>query len=298
LDFPIQTREKMNSLPNAPDNKKTQFAAPQLIIGFIIVALLLLFFFFPKQELLTRIEKQRTADRVARIYIQNLVALYPNNQSLKLIGADQDIQFGELASAIKQVLPLVTQQPSSPNDWKALWLYYQIIRTETYALPEVSDARAKGLVKMQGLLATLTKHFFTSSETLILANDAIALGKPDMAIMLYKNIARTKPEASDVLYTEGAKFALSQGEYQLSADLYFITEQHSQTIAAKRQNFIAGLKSLQSGNLLNDALLAAEKYLGELSNDRTTLVFLTKLALAANQPALAEVYIKRALWGK
>jgi hypothetical protein len=40
---------------------------------------------------------------------------------------------------------------------------------------------------------------------------------------------------------------------------------------------------------------AGETHLGPLHSDRATLIFLTRLALAANQPTRAQKYVRRAL---
>jgi hypothetical protein len=53
------------------------------------------------------------------------------------------------------------------------------------------------------------------------------------------------------------------------------------------------VQALQSGNQLNEALLAADQQLGSLARDRETLRFLTRLALAAGRPDVADRYARR-----
>ena len=55
-------------------------------------------------------------------------------------------------------------------------------------------------------------------------------------------------------------------------------------------------RSLQSGNLVQEALAAAEQHLfEELAGDSTVLKFLIRLSLAANRPDRAQRYAWRAL---
>jgi len=278
--------------------REVKFAPPGLIFAFVVITFLLGVFFFPKQEILRRVENQKIADRAAKEYVDNLIQLYPHNKSLKLVRADQNIKLGDIAKAVKEIVPFVVARPATKEEWQAFWLYYQIVRIETYATPEVSPMRGVGLKKMQEMLGQLINHITSGSQLVVLANDAIALGKPDMALLLYQRMLNVDLDENVRVYVKAAKFALSQGDYRLSSELYFIAKNEATTVEDKRMYLIAGLKSLQSGDLLVEAVNAAEKHVGDLSDDRATLIFLTKLALAANKPELAEKYVKKAITTK
>ncbi len=55
------------------------------------------------------------------------------------------------------------------------------------------------------------------------------------------------------------------------------------------------LRTLQSGNLLADALSTAEQEIGDLADDHDTLYFVTNLARAAGRPDVADRYVRRLL---
>ena len=63
----------------------------------------------------------------------------------------------------------------------------------------------------------------------------------------------------------------------------------------QRDLYLRGVATLQSGNLLREALTAADAQIGDLADDEQTLKRLARLALAANDPARAQAYMKRLL---
>ncbi|MFX5709963.1 hypothetical protein ABTE34_20970, partial [Acinetobacter baumannii] len=71
--------------------------------------------------------------------------------------------------------------------------------------------------------------------------------------------------------------------------------QHAGSLAARRENFLDAMRTLQAGGFYQEALAAAEANLGPLANDKTVLLYLTRLAQAANRPDAAERYVKQLL---
>jgi hypothetical protein len=282
---------------------KVKFASRWQILGFIIVAIILLLFFFPKEGILDSITRQREADRLAKLYLQNLVDLYPSNKQFHILLAEQNIGAGEVVKAVKRVLPFVVTDPQAKTDWRALLLYYKIVRIETYSKLRMSYARARGMQRMQQLLEVLLKGSFSKPDMLMLAQDAVQLNQIDTALTIYQKITAVPPVACIdrdmqmclALSVNGAKFMLSQSKYKTAAKLYFLAQLNSTNLADKRLYFINGLKCLQSGNMLEDAMQAAQKHIGKLAHDKETLVFLTRLALMSNKPKLAQQYIRHAL---
>jgi hypothetical protein len=94
---------------------------------------------------------------------------------------------------------------------------------------------------------------------------------------------------------DAAAAALGQGNYRIAAEFLFGAQARAASRELKRNYFLRALAALQSGNLLREALEAAEKHLGELADDEEVLQVLVRLALAANDPARAERYVRALL---
>jgi polysaccharide biosynthesis protein PelB len=290
MKYPFPAKSKIYSC--------SKFASFFTVAFLTIVVITVLFLLFPKKELLRNIAQQQKADVVALKYLQNLLPIYPFDVNLKLLLAEQNISHGDIQKTIKLITPYIKQNPTSKNDWRALWLYYQVVRTETYAEPEISYARKRGMEKIRGFLEQLSKDPFLSAEELLqLADDAISTNEPKLAISIYKKVVGMELTAKQPssLYEKAAKVALAYGEYETCAKLYFLAQQQAKTLGQKRKYYISGLKALQSGNLLDKIMQVAQKNIGELQNDQQTLLFLNNLALAANNPAAAEKHMKKAL---
>jgi polysaccharide biosynthesis protein PelB len=275
----------------------TKFVSVFTVAFLTAIVVITLFLLAPKKELLRNIMQQKQADIIALKYLQNLLLIYPSDTSLKLLLAEQNISHGDIQKAINLIEPYIKQSPTTEAEWQALWLYYQIIRTETYAEPEVSYARIKGLKKMRDLLNVLAKGQLPGEDLLQLAGDALSANEPKLAISIYKEIVgmKTVPAQPSETYEKAAKVALSYGEYTTCAKLYFLAQQQATTLNENRKYYIAGLKALQSGNLLDQIMDVAQEHIGRLKSDQATLLFLSKLALASNRTDIAETYMKRAI---
>lgn len=274
---------------------RSRFAPPLMLFAFVLISGALLVFFFPKEQLLTNIAVQRQADKVARQYVENLIRLYPYDEHLKLLAADQNFKLGNVARAVQEIMPFVGKNIKTHEDWQALWLYFQILRLETYSMPEVSYRRRSGMLQMREMIKSLADGDLTSEELISLAVDAGDLNDSTTAKKLYDRVLTMKPMGEADLYAKGGRYMLGYSQYKTSAELYFIAEALAYQISEKREYYILGLKSLQSGNLLNEAMQAAKKHINGLSNDRETLIFLARLSLASNDVSLAQQYMKKIL---
>ena len=175
------------------------------------------------------------------------------------------------------------------------WLQYRIIRSKTYATVEGSPARKKLSPVLYKHVKDMAKTQLPPFRTIMVLEDALYLKDKPLARKLYKGLDKEAAFENPEVYAQMGRVALALGDYQQSGEFYFKAQAQVGARDKKRKYFIAGLKSLQQGNLLNKAIKEAESRVGDLINDQDTLFFLTKLALAANKPALAERYIKQAI---
>ncbi len=84
-------------------------------------------------------------------------------------------------------------------------------------------------------------------------------------------------------------------QYRADAATAFAAMATAPTIAQRRVWFLRGVRTLQAGNLVQEALQEGERHLGLLANDRETLIVMTRIALAANRPDKAQRFIEQAL---
>lgn len=90
-----------------------------------------------------------------------------------------------------------------------------------------------------------------------------------------------------------ASVAAWTGRQDVAAEYYFLARQQINDRDEARRLFLAGMDALMAGSRFKQAMQAADKYIGDLSNDRATLRRLAPMALAAGEPARAEIYIDK-----
>ncbi len=287
----------MTSPSNVPKHSsKTRKFAWWHILLFTALLLLLLLFLFPKQLLIKSLINNPNPSALSIIYLRNLAALQPQNMELKLALAEQELKLGNVSNTANIIAPYITLSPHSPEQWKVLWLHYQVTKTQAFALPEKSPVRLADEKILRQLLPILAQSPDSNVQMIdSLAQDALALGEVKTALILYKTAAKFPGHNSPEFFAQAGKTALFISDYQDSAEFYLLAMQKSTSIDDQRNYFIAALKSLMAGAKFNDALKFSEKNINGLAKDPTTLIFLAKMALSADKPDVAQRYIKRVL---
>ena len=147
--------------------------------------------------------------------------------------------------------------------------YRQALRVLDAAVGEVSAAER---ARYAELLVTSLERLFALDQAEVWRQRLVALGR---------NVDVTDPTEPDA--------------YRRRAQQVFNQMSTATSLEQRRTLFFRALRILQEGNLLLEALAAANAHIGRLAGDRETLIFLTRLALSANRPDLAQVYVRQAL---
>jgi len=284
-------------LDRAPSERLRLFA-PATIVGFGLAVGLGLTLVFPhktlEQELLARGANSRP-DRLTVEYLKVFLKAEPKEHGLRLALATQLVGLGEYAPAREFLQPLV-EHPDLPWRAGAAWLELEIREREAFALPAETPAHDAAMLAMREQLrrvAALPPDMLGAERVLALGRKALASGEPKVAAQAFRYAAaHPLPHQDDSGLAEAS---LALGEYRTSARLYFRSMAHSATLDERREYYLAGLRALQAASLFDEAIAAADEYLGPLADDRETLLFLTRLAQACDRPEAAQRYVRRLL---
>ena len=271
--------------------KSQRFASPVMIIAFIVVMLGVLYLVFPKEAILEQTLSAKRADELSLSYLNNLLAEDPQNQQVRLKLTEQELQRGEWRKAQQTLKPLLQEKINNNLKWQSEWLKYEIQRSQAI-VAEKGLTHAEALEQLRGNVNQLANAPLKNEALNALAQDALTLNMPKVAVSVYKRMLNSGEEFDAYWYAHAGKIALSTKDYNLSSRLYFEAFRRVEKIDAKREYYLSGLRSLQSGDKLDEAIKVSETNIGDLKNDRETLVFLTRLALAANRPQLAEKHMQ------
>lgn len=282
---------------NRSKTERERFAGPLVICGLVGAGLLLLVVLYPEKSLLKLLSSQEVSSPAQRRYLEAVLRLRSDDSDLILVLARSYLASGKPLAALK-ILDQLREPLSADLRKTSQRMRYQALRQHLLSLPADSSERSR------------TRQQFASQIELLLegasrpeietyradagrvgdsasAQRLQALLKPANAVA----IAAAAPSAP----ASGASAAIARGDYRGAAEFYFAAMQKSSGLRQRRHLFQSGVRALQSGNLMAEALAAGESRINGLAEDRETLLFMARLALAANRPDRSQVYIRRAL---
>lgn len=290
-----------------PSNKSKSAAAPErerllppaLVLTFTAMVGVGLALMFPHETLRERLLGQgRTVDGLTVAYLEAWSRVAPNDASFLSVLAEQYARSGRLEDAEKM---LERMQAIEDQDMTGhiLRTRIEITQQRAYAAQPDSPERAERLALMKDLLRQATKpdvmRRWTLGDLQTLATQSRQIGDADAAARLYRELGTRDAANVDFYNRQLASIALAGGNYRDSARALFEAQARSKNLYEQRTLFLQALQTLQSGNLLDEALAEAERRGGKLLDDPEVLRYLTKLALAANKPELAAKYVERLL---
>lgn len=264
-----------------------------LIFTLLIVAVMILL--YPRAQLIEQVTQSGKPDPLSSNYLQNLLKTEPDNPALLLKRLQQQIDAGQLLTAERIIRHL--QQQDQPNLRIPLAAALLELRErQAFAHPPGSPQRRQALPALQQAAAALAEQPLDVAQRERLAQKATAYGADDLAIRLYRGLAAEAAPAGRMKWIErAAQSAMAQGRYREAAQLHFDTRAQLRDPALQKACFLAGVRALQAGNLPDEALQQAEARLGELADDPDVLLFMIRLAQAANRNDRAEVYVRKLL---
>lgn len=279
---------------NSRQKQRERFAGPLAIGGLVGMGLLLLIALYPEKTLRRLLNAPDVTTPAQQRYLEALTQLRSSDSNLLITLARSYLETGcpERAHA---TLKRLQGTLAADQSRRVAQLYYDIYRERLEQLspedPDWSGARHDFSTHIERLRQAGADRFALGRYLA----DARAAGDQETAARLEKLLGPVAAAtAGSAKVDEAANAALAQGDYRAAAQIYF------QAMAAappddQRRLLLAGLRTLQAGNQLAEAMTAAERHHGIIGGDRQVLIYLTRLALAANRPDRAQIYIRKAL---
>lgn len=279
-------------------SQRERFAGPLVIFGLVVAGLLLLVVLYPEKSLLNLLSAQEVSSPAQRRYLEALIHLRPNDSHLVLVLARSYLASRAPLQTL-ETLDHLREPQSDDVRKKVRQLRYEALRQQLLSLP----AGSSEWQRFQPLFAEQVDQLLgqqpSRAEMEKVLADAERVGDSASAkklkVLLKPFGDAPAPPAPDGTPAAHAAAAIAGRDYRAAARIYFTEMQGSPTARQKRHYFLAGVKALQSGNLVAEALAAGEQRINGLAGDRETLLFMARLALAANRPDRSQFYIRRAL---
>ena len=249
---------------------------------------------FPQKGLEDQLSRTNRSDPLTIEYLKAFIAAQPDSPRLRVLLARQQIQLGRYADARSTLRPFAIAKMDEQR-FEAELLEFDLREREAFALPAGSAQRVDATRAAGEQLQRLIDMPMTAVQREFLARRAVALGESKAAIALYAQLAAPGQPRSAQSNAEAAELMLGMGGYEVAAQFYFRAQERSVGVAVKRGYYMAGVRTLMSGNLYDQAIGEADRNLGVLAEDAETLKFLARTAQAANRADAAQRYAKRLL---
>ncbi|MFS8977395.1 tetratricopeptide repeat protein [Cupriavidus necator] len=280
---------------SAAPPERERLLPPALVLTFTAMVGVGLALMFPRETLRERLLGQgRTMDGLTVAYLEAWSKAAPDDPGFMAVLAEQYARSGQLDEAEGMLARMQALQRADLSG-TILRTRIDIAQQRTWAAQPDTPERAQFLAQAQALLKAATARRWTIAELQTLATQARELGATDASNAFYRELARADRGNADFWNRQLAESAVSGGNYRDAARALFAAQARAGTLAEQRALFLKAVQTLQSGNLLDEALAEAERHAGPLLDDPEVLRYLTKLALAANRPEQASRYVARLL---
>lgn len=276
--------------------ERPRLMPPAQIALFGLLLLLALYLVHAGPDLPQRLQGASFSDPLSLAYLNAWLRAEPENDGLRLRLAEHQARNGRLDLARTTLAPLLgpagaTRGHHVEAEALALDILNRALWRHRPGTPGFVQARRAVLAQMERLAVLPLEP----PQLVPYARQAVALGAPELALRFYRRRLASGLPLGMPLYAEIARLQLGLGRYREAAATCLRGMEHATGRAEQRRLFLTALGALQSGNLLPEALAAAERHGRPLADDPETLRFLTRLARRANRPDLAERYVTRLL---
>ena len=272
-------------------SKRERFATPLSIIGIFCAFILVLVLLYPEQGLLGVLGGGD--DAVTIRYREALLHMRPKDTELRFKVAGSLVRYGSPRRAL-DVLAAFPADLTKDQRQKVLELRYMALR-------DLFAQSTDNLVewrRLRALVAAAALELAGSSPPAwrlrMFAEDA-RKARDEESWQIYSRKAAAKEAIEHASPDDEASKAQMAGDYRKAAAICFNWMKQADALEKRRALFFRAVRTLQAGNLPKEAFEAGELNIGGLYSDRATLIFLTKVGLAAGQSARAQQLVERAL---
>lgn len=273
------------------DTSRPRIASPWLVLLLAAVVVVIFYVTYPRGGLRERMTAAAEPSDLSAAYLEAWLRVQPGNAELLTTLGAQYVQLGRYDDAAR-IAQRMDDLHADALHRAATLLRLTVAEQEAFAIPAADPRRAAALAQLRAQIAAVAGLAWDNTELELLAARAAAIGAPDLAVQLYTRLAAQDPQGRRRWDAEVAKYGLWVGQYRRAAAAWFQQQADAKTRDEQRRCFIAGIRALQSGNLLVEALQAADEHVGTLADDRDTLIVLLNLARAAQRPDRVDQYAK------
>ncbi|BCL76702.1 hypothetical protein JHS3_24380 [Jeongeupia sp. HS-3] len=238
---------------------------------------------------LGKLAARRGNDAVSVDYLRALLQTHPQDDQVRRALFD-GYMLQQRYSDAEALLPAWERSSALEHRRESRQKHLAIAEARTTALPP-GPMRDTNLAQLRILLGQIAEDAQPGETDGLI--DKLRRYAPERLPALYQRLAVQDQARAPYWHESAARFALAHSRYRDAATSYFAAQAASRSPDNRKRFFLAGVAALRSGNLLAEALAAADTHGAELLGDRDVLLTLTRLARAAGDSNAADKYARR-----
>jgi hypothetical protein len=278
-------------------SKRERFATPFVAMGIFFFFMMLLYLLFPEHRLLEVISGSNGTDAATVRYLEAILRVRPNDSTLRMRLAGDLVKTGAPHMALA-ALTGFRKTSSAAEQHAILDIRYKALKQILALSQSESDDRGHYLKEFSVTAMQLAGPDAKEWQLRQFADDTRKAGDLKLSLSFSQRADRIASTTGSFGSTTGGdpfSAALAARDYRKAAIICFREMKTARTIDQRRELFFKGVRVLQSGNLPVEAFETGERHIDGLTDDRDTLVFMTRAGLSAGKPERAQHLIKRAL---
>lgn len=266
------------------------------VILFALVMSVALYLLQP-HDLLQKVLLQDKPSPVALSYLKAFKKNNEQNPQFMIALIEQEIGMNQLHQAQLDIAFLQKLEPNPDPEYlsQIQWLNYLMLRSKAFKAKLNTAKRINDLKNLRSMSDALLKSPLLLTQFKRLAQDNLAFGRPEVSLAIYNKLLNDNLLTSAADLADGGNIAMQNNAQRDSSKFYWAAYHAATTINDKKNYALQAIKALWAGNYVNDAVELANQLPSNLLHDREILLYLARLALAANQPKIAERYTLKAL---
>ena len=272
----------------SPNLKHDERLLNPLSLSLMVVALgALLVLLFPSDQMGEHLAQFEAADELSVKYLHVWLRVEPFDSSARLLLVRHLRALGHTHEAWAELQPLLKQKGSLGAQARHLSVLLRLVEWQALAAdrPE-RQALADELVES---IRRLAREELDPEERAELAVACLWMERPELAANIYAQLAVQQPARSFDRWLEAGRWYLAAGSSDKAANAFdSAARSASSAVEASR----AVVQALDASRASSDALERARKYAAAFAKQRAVLDRAVDIALAANNPRLASIWME------
>lgn len=280
----------------ADETQKPAFFPGWQAFLFGAIMVFVLWILYPR-ALFQKTLEEKAPSAATLSYLKAYARQYPENTRLRYSLIEQALAMEEPDEAENTFAQLKAGNlsPDAATRYQYTWIEYLLLRYKANHAKLNTKERIQYLTDLRKMAESMAKQPLGKARLIQIAQDNMGLGQVDIALKIYNDLFDKNRLMRAEEFAEGGSIAMQNNAQRDSAKFYWAAYQKASSDKDKKTWALAAIRALWAGNLVDEALALTKKVPDKIINERSTLLFLSRLALAANQPKIAQEYALKAL---